>query len=715
MLLAQKYGIEIDEDILAQSDSYLKFDINSYMAIAIVAGSLFVIGFILQWLFILRKFKIRTFDFSNQVKAQVTWPGSMLLYTLRGLFGIMFGQESRVEFVKIYGIEIFNFLNLQAKMLAMVLAYLIVLVISCLFYYPIPDTKESQEVWFKFWTGNADFKELAGFYTYLGIWFALLTYSAIALLQKDSTRVHEQMYLYKKELSKKHMLVANVAYISNVDRSVKKEELERDIAEVLGIFPGDFILFMFPTVSNICNLQLTLDKIMSLYNYQIKGHGLTRCFYSTESLAYHYKKNHDYYTKKIQEEINKPLKYSGRGVIFFYRIGDVDNFYRLNKEFRARSRLVKKNKKGQPQMYEQLLSPSIRTIERLYKVFLFRYNDIITKNLDLHAPIYVFMRIVLYVVLGLLIFFVSTPNTIIQNILDFVLPPNLHMLQLLSNPKAKVVLNLCFPLITFVFNLAIILSIEQLGRWQKFSRHSLFQSYIIRVAFIYLLLNMFVVPGFSIGTSKSLYELVLKQNFSPINLLMQVPLQENRNFFPTFVMQSGAFSYIAFITMLPEIFKNRFSYILALEHLKEVRKMAFHKQENDLYEYGYNYSLCCVMIFILAGFGVFQPIVFISALGFFIVKFAGDFIALSCYFKEQIYANAQFLDMAVSRLKFAVSVTFLFLSLKCWIVKREDLFWLNLGLSAISVIFVLAIWRHSFDIRILFEPINQLILGREVY
>ena len=524
------------------------------------------------------------------------------------------------------------------------------------------------------------------------------------------------MFLHKKELSKKHMLVANVAYLSNVDRSVKKEDLERDIAEVLGIFPGDFILFMFPTVANVCSLQLTMDKITSLYNYQIKGHGLfTRCLYSTESLAYHYKKNNDYYTKRIQEEINKPLRYSGRGVIFFYRIGDVENFYRLNREFRVRSRLIKKNKNGQPQFQEQLLSPSIRTIERLYKVFLFRYNDIITKNLDVHAPMYVIMRIVLYVALGLLIFFVSTPNTIIQSLLDFVLPPSLHMKQLLSNPFARVILSLCFPLITFIFNLAIILSIEQLGRWQMFSRHSLFQSYIIRVAFIYLLLNMFVVPGFSIGTSKSLYELVLKQNFSPINLLMQVPLNENRNFFPMFVMQSGAFSYIAFIIMLPEVFKNRFSYILALEHLKEVRKMVFHKQENDLYEYGYNYSLCCVMIFILAGFGVFQPIVFISALGFFIAKFTGDFVALTCYFKEQIYANAQFLDMAVSRLKFAVSVSFLFMSLKCWIVGREDLFWLNLGLSAISVIFVLAIWRHSFDIRTLFEPVNQLILGREVY
>jgi hypothetical protein len=718
-------GIEIDEDILYTGSSALSFDINSYRVVLTLFLVVFPISFILQWMLILKSTRIRAIDFFSQTKKDIKSPLTMIVLILKGLVGLMLSLDDRIAFIKVYGIEIYNFLNLQAKFFASMALQILIICLSILYnapselnpvYYDLQASKYGLRTAFciKFFIGGYSFESFPGLYTFITASFCLQINLILGVLKNDSRVVHEAMFLHNKELSKKHMLVANVAYISNLDKGVSKEEVQRDIAEVLGLYSSDYILFIFPTCSNLSKLYFELEKATQLFNYQIQRNGIMQAFYSTESLAYKYTKTVEHYKKCIEIEKNKPLQYTGRGIIFFYKIGDVENFYRLNTEVRARSRLVKGKSKEKNEVKEPLVTRSILNIEKIYKTFLFRYNDIITKNLDLHAPVYVLMRLVLYIILTSLMLFVSTPNTIIQNIVD-IFQPTSQVAELLKDPKTRVLLNLCFPLVTFIFNLGIILSIEQLGRWQKFSRHSLFQSYIIRVAFVYLLLNMFVVPGFSLGTSKSIYAMILTENFSPIKLLSRIKLQENGNFFATFVLQSGLFNFLAFILALPELIKNRFSYSLVFVHLKEIRKKAFLKLESDLYEYGYNYSLCCVVIYIIAAFGVAQPIIFVSGFGFFFAKFFGDFISLTCYFKEQIYANGKFLDMAINRLKFCASLTLFLISVKCYLIKREDLFWLNMTMFAMSTLYAIVKWNQSFDFRTLFSPTNQLIFGREVY
>lgn len=59
-----------------------------------------------------------------------------------------------------------------------------------------------------------------------------------------------------------------------------------------------------------------------------------------------------------------------------------------------------------------------------------------------------------------------------------------------------------------LINVLMLWFIDLIGRLQRFSRFSLHQAYVIRVAFVYLLVNMLIIPGLSVDTSNSVFTLI---------------------------------------------------------------------------------------------------------------------------------------------------------------------------------------------------------------
>lgn len=86
-----------------------------------------------------------------------------------------------------------------------------------------------------------------------------------------------------------------------------------------------------------------------------------------------------------------------------------------------------------------------------------------------------------------------------------------------------------YVVILYITNLILLFFIERIGKFQKFPRHSLYQGYVMRISFVYLLINNFVIPGFSIGTAKSIFEMFIKSELDINHFVYNLRIYESGN------------------------------------------------------------------------------------------------------------------------------------------------------------------------------------------
>lgn len=700
-------NIDVDQDIFNIKDLIFNFNADTFWITMWVFGVVLVAVLVIHGLLLVPRHRLKGYDFRTQSKREFGNIFRFLYLTFRAYFDLALSLSSRTPFIKVYGIDVLNFLNFETKFfLCLVAQCLVVLAMAWayrLFFSP------SFSV-FDFLVGLYPYENFAGFYTVFAITFNFMLRATTQKLYQDARDFHLTFFLENKDLDSKYSLLANVCYISRVNRQVKKADLEKELTQLLGIYPSDFILVLFPKVQRICDIQIEMDDRTDVWEYHKNQKGWWfQFFYNRKKEEQMYKERMSKLRYLYDEERKKPLKFNGRGMVFFYRIGDVETFYRLNKEFSAKSRL-ELDDPSRP----LLRSRPTTSWERIRKTFLLSYNELIIRNLDINNNINTLSRFGLYILLFLVLFFISTPNTLIQHLINLIVASfgtQSEALQFFQRKDMQVILSLIFPLITTLFNLIIIITIEQLGQFQKLTRHSSYQSYMIRFAFLYLLVNMFVIPGFSLGTSSSLFDMFVTQHFSPIKMLMNIRLEEHGAYFATFMVQSAVASFICYIPILKEIAFNRFSYDLLFKHLKEVRKKAYRKKEADLFEFGYNYSQDLVMIYIVAAFGIFQPLLFFCGAAFFLIKGTAMVNAHISFYKGQSYAETKYLDMSLNRVRFASMVGLLFIAVKSYIANHWNLFLFTAALTVISGTDALLHRGSSFGVNELFEPTYQIKLG----
>lgn len=703
-------GIQIDSDIFSMQELILNFNTTTFGITILLFLSIVLIVFILHGILLVPRYRLKGFDFSTGNKKEFGNLFRFIYMTFNTYFDIALGLSSKLNFIKFYGIDVLNYLNFETKFFLCAFLQCCVIIISAGIFSLLHGGTFH---FISFLTGQYEFKTYYPFYLFYAVTFNIFLHLTTKSLYLNAKDFHLNFILENKDLDSQYSLIANVCYISKINRQIKKQELERDLMQILGLYPGDFILVLFPKISRLCELQMEMDNLTDVYQYHKKQTSWWfSFFYSKQKEESKYKEKMSKLRFLYKEEKQSPVTYNGRGMIFFYRIGDVETFYKLNKEFTVKSR-YEGGDKSRP-----FLSKSVKSIEDMKKTFLLSYNDLIIRSLDVNTKINTLFRAGFYVILFLILIFISTPNTIIQTIVNGVVNSFDQQEQAkayFARKDIQVMLSMFFPLITTLFNLVIIIMIEQLGQFQRFTRHSSYQGYMIRFAFIYLLVNMFVIPGFSLGTNSSMFDMFVKQRFSIIKMLKSIRLEEKGQYFATFIVQSSITSFICYIPILKEIARTRFSYDLLFKYLKDIRKNPYRKLEADLYEFGYNYSADAVIIFIMASFGIFQPLIFFSGAAFFLIKGVGNVNALTSFYKGQSYAKTKYLDKALNRVRFASFVGLFFISIKAYLVENYNLLLLSLILAAVSCGNAVLNRRSSFKVSEMFLASYQIKLGREDY
>lgn len=700
-------NIVVDTDIFDVQSLILTFNPTAFW-ITMAAFAVILVGIlVLHGLILVPRHRLKGYDFRTQTKREFGNIFRFLYLTFRAFADLALSLSSRIPFIRIYGIDVLNFLNWETKFFLCLAAQCVVVLAVAIGYQLFVSPTFSV---FSFLVGEYPFSNFCGFYTFFAVTFNLLLRLTTQTLFRQAKDFHLTFFLENKDLTSRYSLLANVCYLSKINRQAKKADLEKELTQLLGIYPSDFILVLFPKVQKICDIQREMDYLTDVWEYhRVQSGWWFSLFYNKKKEEQLYKDRMAKLRYQYDEERKKPLKFNGRGMIFFYRIGDVETFYHLNKEFTARSRLELQDA-AQP----LLRGKNVVAWDRIRKTFLLSYNELIIRNLDIRTSVNTVFRVALYTLLFLLMTFISTPNTLIQNLINAIVGSfgdQAEAIQFFRRKDIQVFLSLIFPLITTLFNLVLIITIEQLGQFQKLTRHSSYQSYMIRFAFLYLLVNMFVIPGFSLGTSSSLFSMFVTERFSPLKMLLNIRLEEKGQYFATFIVQASVSSFICYIPILKEIAFNRFSYDLLFKHLKEVRRKAYRKVEADLFEFGYNYSHDLVMIYIVAGFGIFQPLLFFCGAAFFLIKGISMVNAHLSFYKGQSYAETKYLDMALNRVRFASMVGLLFVAVKCYIANHWNLFLFAAAMTVVSGTDAALHRGSSFGVHELFEPTYQIKLG----
>ncbi len=677
-----------------------------------ISALIITLALAIHRVFVIRKGFLSMYSFKTKRKAMVDSFSSYFELTSRALYAIALNRQGRISFVGKYGFDIYNFLNFQTKFAIVILAQSLLVIIAAMFFL----INNQYGVSFgDFLIGKMDFENFAFFFTLITLPFSFMIYSAIFLLRRETKQIHMHFLLRKKEIDSKYCVLPYVVFLSEIPTGTTKASLQADLASILDCKLNDMEIVLFPRMSKLVNLQIEMEELRDKHAHKMKHY---YWFYKIFRSKNKYDMMVTKKLEKMEEEYkirnSKPLVYNGNALVCFYKLDQIQNFYYIHRDFQSQKQ---KESKIRSELKEKLLSKALGSTVEIKKSFLIGSSDIILKNIDLHAPSYYGVRVILYSGLILIIIFISTPATIIQGF------SNLFINNIISSQSnsafnsgfGKFFLTFFNPLITFLLNFLMIFFINVVGKWQKFSKHSSYQVFVLRMAFSYLIVNMFVLPGFSLGTAKSIFELFVNGQFSIIEIFNNLRFYETGTFYSIFLMQAGSFQFMNSL-LIPYIWiTSGFSYKAGIDYLKSIRKSAYKKRETDIFEFGYFHSYDCVILYIIVVFGVYQPLIIFTGVFYFAIKSMGTATWLTLYTKDQLYSKNKLLDLTLNRVKFAVVMSYFVLALKCYATGKIFGMIVNTILLLVAITLAIILRKKAFTLRYLFEFKRKTNFGREVY
>ena len=680
------------------------FHINSFILNICAYAFLIILTVYMHYRFVLRPAVINTYDFS--IKQNVTIKSFQGFYdNVYSVFWIiaMFTKDCS-RFVNLYGFTIFNFLNFQVKGTIVLFCVTVFSLLSGFVRFNLAG--ESFPL-VNYMTANYNFTNLVGLTT-ANAFFSVIAWCAyIFILHRESRRIHLKVFLHTSFTFSKISLIPHVVYLSHIPKHLTKGEVHQQFAQILDIPKDDFHVILFPKTTKMHKIQFEMDLIKN----RLKSEELLywAIFKRTPQKIGELRENLAKLRAQYRDEVQAPYKYTSRGIVCFHNLSDLEKFFQWKVKERSVMAIARKIVKAST---TELLLPTTEdsVFRGMKKFFLFSYNDIIFRNLAVKLPAYFLVRFALYILLLMVLIFLTTPMALVQMILGKMYDTEqiTRLGQLVKDPKVKLIITMGLPLIICVINLTLLILIDQIGRLQRFGRYSLLQGYVFRVSFVYLLVNMFIIPGMSIGTAKSIFHMILTSEIDLNHLILNLKVYESSNIISLVILQSGAVGFFIILLSFSDAVLNLLNYREVLKWYRKIRKKVYRKHEGDVFEFGYYYSYDTVILYLVIVFGIYQPLIILSGYIYFALKSVANIASLTHYYKEQIYSRCKFIDMALNRIKFALSLSFFVLALKCHVNGFKSYFVLNF--SACLVTFGVAIMTKikSFDVDLLFKPMNYL-------
>ena len=328
------------------------------------------------------------------------------------------------------------------------------------------------------------------------------------------------------------------------------------------------VLFL-PDVEKLSEIKREISELIEAFEYH-REKDRSFLLLESEKNKYEFKKRLAYLGDKYETFMSR-VKFSGKALVYFRDLQDVGCLYEMN---RLSKRFLRNLKYlgNSPRVFRS-------QVALCKKSFLIDNKDFLFHNMKVNHQKRYFTKMLLYALIVVIFLFISTPNAILQSVTELMKKDKLKRLGWSIDPKdakiwSDIWMNLV-PMITLGINALLLILLDFFAYWQHYSTHSACQKFIFRNSFLYMLINMLIIPGLSLSTANSIYKAFSTRDFKLMTLLSSLKDKENDSFFSTLIIQSGIVGFLINLFLVSDLPNNRFILPLTLRRRREINNGNF--------------------------------------------------------------------------------------------------------------------------------------------
>lgn len=262
--------------------------------------------------------------------------------------------------------------------------------------------------------------------------------------------------------------------------------------------------------------------------------------------------------------------------------------------------------------------------------------DIIWSNMGGARGLYLLRVVLLNLIVLYIILFLSTPAAIYSS---------LTLSQLFDHLEVTGLVNSLLPPLVIIFiNTCLLYLLDFFASWEKRVAHSKYQQSTFTKAFVYLALNMLLIPAATL-TVQTTVVAVLKES-SMLEALARFysgeHLQSQGVFFISLIVQNACLSVCLNLLRPGEFVAAFFSPWLAHYRRKYMNdSQPWRRKEGFVFLYGYYAALQLVIFSIVIVYSCFIPLVAVAGLLFFLLRHATDGFCLLTVNRKEIDSSGR--------------------------------------------------------------------------
>ena len=205
--------------------------------------------------------------------------------------------------------------------------------------------------------------------------------------------------------------------------------------------------------------------------------------------------------------------------------------------------------------------------------------DILWKNMRGSRGLFLMRRLALFILGLVLIIFVSSPAVLFANVKKADTSHFWDMDWLEDMPGGNYVHQNAAATIILLINIVLLVIIDHISIFEAYETHSLYQNAVYSKSFIYLILNMLVIPALTLNgtasddlrtqskhlndSSDSLWQFMSVRGWNLSRVLSEFYMGENGMFFVSLILQTAVYTSTFYLLQLGDLLTSYFSPWLA--------------------------------------------------------------------------------------------------------------------------------------------------------
>lgn len=274
-------------------------------------------------------------------------------------------------------------------------------------------------------------------------------------------------------------------------------------------------------------------------------------------------------------------------------------------------------------------------------------DDVSWRNLNKDSNISWVNRLALNILAIVLMVFFTTPASlitvfglydIIQRIMD-------------SNPPepgtfSNIIEKNLSPMLIILVNQLLLYVIDTLAYRKRQIKMSSTQLTIFHLCFVYMLINIFIIPALSMTTVESIFSFLSTNSVEKVKTLLKTfYLKDTGSLFIILLIQAGTFSFTFYLLRLSDLFLNFFDRKLISEKRQRRFKLKnWQREETDNFQYGYFYANMVIYLIVVLVFSTTVPIISLSGIFLFFLKLICDAFELISAHRKEIESGGKIIE-----------------------------------------------------------------------